>query len=555
MSAITLLLTGVLVGRGWAAEPTPAQPTPAQRPYNPYAKLLEQAGIEPTLPGVTAYLRSLVPTAAERARRNALVEQLIEQLGDASFARREEAMHKLVALPDLPRDKLQSATRSEDPEIRWRCELVLKETSRPDPLPAAVCRTIEIWRIKGAAPILLKVLPELDTARSRRAAEDALAATARPEDALLLREAMDSDDVALQAAAIAAYGAALKDEAKDELQPLLGADDVQIQLAAAAALANLGDRRVLPSLLALMEHEEVQVRARAVEMLRGLTGEQFGYLAYADVEQRAKRLAAWRQWIDEKGSTAELSYPLPTFGRRAEIGHTLILVYQDHKAIELNADGEVIWEKGGLDFPWAVQRLKNGNTLIGSYRGQYVVEFDPQGEQVWRKDGLPGGVFGLERLPNGNTLLGLHKAKKVIEIDQTGDTVWEVTLDGQPMGVQRLPNGNTVVALHSGNKVVEIDPAGEVVWQVTDVKIPRTVQRLPNGNTLVGDSSGRRAVEFDREGNVVWSYRTDGSVYDAQRLPNGNTLVSGSSGVVIVDPEGKVVWEKKIQGAGRALRF
>ena len=44
-------------------------------------------------------------------------------------------------------------------------------------------------------------------------------------------------------------------------------------------------------------------------------------------------------------------------------------------------------------------------------------------------------------------------------------------------------------------------------------------------------------------------------VYDARRLTNGNTLISGSSGVIIVNPKGEIIWEKKIQGAGRALRF
>ena len=527
----------------------------ASQPYNPYARMLAEANLEPTQESLTGYLQSLIPSPEEQARRDAAAAALITRLGATNYSEREKAMRDLIAMAEVPRDKLQQAVESSDPEIRWRAELVLKATDRPNPLPEGVCRTIALLKIKGAAPTLLKVIPEWPQGHLRRAAEEALAATAQPEDGELLLQAIRGDDAKLRAAAVTAYGAALGDDALPVLRPLLTEESVEIRLAAVEALANLGDREVLPHLLKLLEHDDIDVRARSVAMLRGLTGRQFGFLAYEDAEGRNARVADWKQWHAEHGQTAELTFPLSRFIQRAEIGHTLILVFQQHKALELNAAGEIIWEKEGLDFPWAVQRLDNGNTVVGSYRGKYVVEFDPEGNELWRKDGLPGGVFGLQRLNSGNTLLGLHSAKKVIEINRAGETVWEATFDGQPMGVQRLANGNTVVALHSGNKVVEVDPAGKVIWEVSDVKIPRTVQRLANGNTLVGDSNNHRAVEFDREGNVVWSHAGKGNVYDARRLSNGDTLISDTTGVRVVNRDGEIVWEKKIQGAGRAIRF
>ena len=528
---------------------------PSEAPYNPYAKLLADANIEPQLADLTSYLHALVPSEQERAARDAKVVALIAQLGNPNFALREAAMRDLVALPDLPQDKLRNAAESDDPEVRWRSELVLKRADRPNPLPEAVCRTIAILKISGAAPTLLHVMPELDEPHVRRAAEAALIATATRDDEALLRKSIASDDSQIRAAAVSAYAAAMEGDAAETLLPLLKDENTEVKLAAIRGLANLGERAVLPVLLNLLEHEDVNIRANSVAMLRGLTEQHFGFLAYDDADKRAQQVAAWRKWIAAEGRTADLNFPLQPFAQRAEIGHTIILLFQQHKAIELNAAGETIWEKGDLGHPWAVQRLANGNTIIGSYRGKYVVEFDREGNEVWRKDGLPGGVFGLQRLANGNTLLGLHSAKKVIEINQAGKTVWEATFNGQPMGLQRLANGNTVIALHSGNKVVEVNPAGEVIWEVNDVKIPRTVQRLDNGNTLVGDSSNRRAVEFDPDGKVVWSHTVKDSVYDARRLTNGNTLISGQNGVRIVNPEGEIVWEKKISGAGRALRF
>ena len=129
--------------------PASAEHVGDKPPYNPYAKLLADAHIEATQKGVTEYLQSLVPSQAERAKRDAQVAGLIAQLGDANFAQREEAMHRLVSLPDLSHEKLRAAAASDDPEIRWRSELVLKLASRPNPLPEAVCRTIQILKIKG----------------------------------------------------------------------------------------------------------------------------------------------------------------------------------------------------------------------------------------------------------------------------------------------------------------------------------------------------------------------------------------------------------------------
>lgn len=525
-----------------------------ERPYNPYAGVLKEHGVEPTLAGVRGYLQSLVPSDEERRQRGARAEALIAQLSDSRFKRREQAMRKLVAMSGLPREKVAAAVESKDPEVRWRCEQVLKLTSRPDPLPEAVCRTIALLRIKGAAPVLIEAMPQLGPPHVRRAAEQALVATARREDGPLLRKAMRHDQLPLKTAAIAAYAAALGEEGREQLRPLLKAERAPVRLAAARALANRGDRAALPVLLRLLEANDVEIRAQSVAVLRGLTGQQFGYLAYDDKTQR-EAVQRWKIWLDEDGQTARLTFPLTGLDDRAVMGHTLVLIYRKSKAVEFNAAGEIIWEKDGLDVPWAVERLPNGNTLVGSYRGKWVAEFDRRGEQVWRVDGLPGGVFGVDRLANGNTLLGCHKSKKVIEVDRAGKIVWEATCDGQPMGVQRLANGNTLVALHVGRKVVELDRTGKVVWEVAGLGIPRTAQRLPNGNTLVGDSGKDRVVEFDRRGEEVWSHDTPSNVYEARRLTNGNTMISDGRAVYIIDRDGNRVWEKQMPGAGRAIRF
>ena len=72
-------------------------------------------------------------------------------------------------------------------------------------------------------------------------------------------------------------------------------------------------------------------------------------------------------------------------------------------------------------------------------------------------------------------------------------------------------------------------------------------------NEVIPTVAGSNLVYKDK--NIVWSHTVAGSVYEARRLRNGNTLISDPAGVYIVDRAGKVVWEKKMSGVGRAIRF
>ena len=54
-------------------------------------------------------------------------------------------------------------------------------------------------------------------------------------------------------------------------------------------------------------------RARAVHILRQLSGERFGYRAHDDEEERATRAGQWVAWINENGRSVELNYPVNGF--------------------------------------------------------------------------------------------------------------------------------------------------------------------------------------------------------------------------------------------------
>jgi hypothetical protein len=61
--------------------------------------------------------------------------------------------------------------------------------------------------------------------------------------------------------------------------------------------AHIGDRKTVPQLMIDLESDDPAVRFYAIDALRKLTGEDFGYRYYDDNDQRKPALAHWKQWL------------------------------------------------------------------------------------------------------------------------------------------------------------------------------------------------------------------------------------------------------------------
>ena len=525
---------------------------------NPYAALLQRFDVSTTPEGVRAYLESLVPNEAHQIRHRAEVARLVSELDNPSFKRRERATRELMARVDISNDDLAPHLDQRMPEVAIRIRQVQKSKADlqadRDAVAIGILKTIAEQEMKGLSEPLLRAIPFFSNRNVLNAAAEAALATVVSDDIELIRKAIDSKEVEVRIIAIPAW-AVIEERATvvAKLAEMCRDDSPRIRLTAARELANRGERNSLAVLLALLQEDNVAIRLAAVNILRNLTQQRFGFVAYVADEKRTEAVSQWKEWIESNGQTAKLHFPLEHF--KQEVGHYLVLIFGQHQMLELDGDGNILSTVEGLNFPWAVQYLPNGNRLVGSYRGQFVAEFDVSGNEVWRSEKLPGGVFGVHRLPNGNIVVGCHSSQRVIELDHSGEIIWDVKLTGMVMGVQRLENGNTLVALGSGKRVVEVNHAGDVVWEVGGMASPRTAVRLENGNTLVSDSNGGRVIEFNRSGETVWVLEGLKQPYDAQRLENGNTLVSDKLGLRIFDANKKAVWTKKLKGVGRVVRF
>jgi outer membrane protein assembly factor BamB len=491
--------------------------------------------------------------------RNAIVD--LEQAHDL-IARKQgrpeadsallDAMREIDLATVAPRDVLRlAATRLAavgDGSTSASKDLL---TSRRQALATALAK-VRSGKIAATAEVL-NVTAQLDDDNLLNSARRALAESAVAADVAKLKAAVLGDEDAARIIGADALARLAADEARPALNTMLDDADLRLKLTGARALANLGDRASLAPLVELMKAEELPIRSQASQVLVSLTGERFGYVAYDKPEARQQALDQWQAWLDAKGETAALKFPVPEVPPM--LGRTIVTSYQQNVAIEFDAEGKEVWRLQRGEQPWSCQGLPNGHRLISFYSNQKVIEFDAAGKEVWKKENLGGTIFGAQRLENGNTLIPISDTNRVVEFKPDGGIAWEQTIEGRPMDAKRLPNGNTLVCLANTNQVVEVDQKGEVVWRLSNMNGPIKAQRLENGNTLVVQMNSGGVVELSQDGTKVWSREGFSQPYDAQRLPSGNTLIIDNNGAYEFDPSGAEVWKHALNGGAGITRY
>lgn len=532
-----ILICSVLFHRGLCAED-----------LSYYEKTLAGKNIKADSAGLNAYLSSLHPNEEQKKR----AIELINVLGtEDSFSRREDAMAKLLVLPVLPTEELVAASKGGDPEIRWRARKILR-LGKPesDRVLYAALKAIEDKAITGVTAELIRAIPLCDKPHLSYAARQALQAAAGPDDATLLRRELKNENVNVRVAVAAALGKSLKEKASKDLYEVLDDPEDQVSLAAARALANFGDRESLTALEKLLSSDDKLVQTSSVLALRGLTGERFGFSAHDEAKKRNESITKWNSWIETKGKTAKLTFPLRPFGTGISYlnGNTLLAFGGRNKVAEFDASGNEVWSFTTAQNTWSAEKLANGNVLIAAHGQQQVIEVDRKGNTVWQyRSNHP---LNAKQLLNGNYLIAVWSGNQAIEVDPQKNIVWQYKTQSQCSDVHRLENGNTLVSEHQGN-VKEITPEGKVVWQYP-TKTCYGVQPLPNGNVIITNISGP-VIEVTRDKQIVWEFSEPGAV-DAFRLPNGNTLITGNSRFIEVTRDKKIVWTKSGASYGTARR-
>ncbi len=508
-------------------------PVRADELDNPYADRLRQHGIEPTGEAVLAYLDHLRPTP----ERSEEIAGRIGQLNAPLHIERERAAAYLVEFGLTARPQLEEATGSDIAEIAYRARQLHQKllAGNPETVLLAAIEVLRIEKPDGSAERILGVAPLCQTRYARFVAQRALTAVTGPDEVGRLRRALAHEPLNVRLVAIPALASHLGPEGAVELLPLLDDGEPAVRLATACALADLGIRDVLGTFLDLMSDDDVDVRGRAHTCLQALTGRQFGYVAYADDDERAEAIAGWARWLDEHGPTAPLHIPLTDAHPDTHLRGRMLISQHDGVKI-LNEDRSVVW-RYRVAGPMGAEMMANGNILVAAQGGRKVMEVTPSGQVAWE---YTVQARRASPLPNGNILIADAAGTRVIEVaKENNEIVWEHQTQLRSHAASRLPNGNTLITTQ--RKVEEVTPAGEVVWEWEGGINLSNAQRLNNGNTLVADH--RRVVELSPEKEAVWEFNT-AQVFDAVRLPNGHTLIASDSRIIKVAQSGRIVWEQ-----------
>ncbi len=189
--------------------------------------------------------------------------------------------------------------------------------------------------------------------------------------------------------------------------------------------------------------------------------------------------------------------------------------------LEVDSNGEVVWEVRHPDHHHDGLRLANGNALL-------LCMAEVPCDIAQR---VAGGRLGSE-------YHGRMYADYLVEMTTNGRCVWEWRswehLDAEQVPI--LPpedartewmHGNTVVELAKGDLMLSFElmstvtvdrHSGAVVHKLGPARLNKTrpiasrnsiistVQRLWNGNTLINEGASGRIFEVTAEGDVVWDY-------------------------------------------------
>ncbi|WP_166819954.1 hypothetical protein [Thalassoroseus pseudoceratinae] len=501
-----------------------------------FVSRLRAAGVTPTLAGVKQFLENVTATPEQRR----VAKTWIRQLGSASYSQRVAAMEKLRPRRIALAPELIAGQTDPDPEVAQRCTRLLHDhdPKLQDTLFIAVLETIVRKRYRGLLVLIERVFAHSQSPDVYRAAVDAVVVTTTPSEMPTLLDWLQSSQTAKVILAIHAFGRHGEVDPRD-LAGVLEHPDSMVRLAATTTIARRVPKESLATCQQLLTADLAWVRADAARVLRDVTGQKFGYWAYAKPDRRGKAIRKWSEWLRKSTSRQQLK-PLPMSWRsRNWLGQRLVCRWGARTLEEFDPHKRSNLSVRGFKYPWGCWGTPQGHRLVLDTELLNVREFGSDGSLISFTE-LPGHPSCVQRLKNGNTLFAMSDPHQLLEYNTHGEVVWKFPIHGRPTTAQRLANGDTLVNLQKSNQVVMVRANGDVDVLFDRLAKPYTAEMLDNGNILVCETEANRVFEFNENREIVWSVEKLQKPAQAQRLPNGNTLVSDKRGLIEFLPSGQV---------------
>jgi hypothetical protein len=259
-------------------------------------------------------------------------------------------------------------------------------------------------------------------------------------------------------------------------------------------------------------------------------------------------------------------------GEFNEPGNYLIADQFNNRVIEVEPDGDIVWQFGnGPDDLTAT-------SIVGTNDAQRVGSLT-----LMAGTGIPGGQAESPACAALNAVNGANGCpdNRVLLVDRNKNIVWQygsfgvsgsgfdqlntpvqntwVPVDDDEAGprIPGVPSGHVLITDQANERIIEVNLKKEIVWQYPDpsdlnvadlLNNPNAAELLPNGHILISDENNNRAIEVNRAHKILHTFTAGGTVSGvafASRLRNGDTLItdSNNSRIVEVDAGDNVEWE------------
>jgi HEAT repeat protein len=497
-----------------------------------------------------AYIRSQIPSDATTKR----VAELIEQLGNANFRMREEAMHRLIETGPVALVQLRAATTSSDREVASRAQKSIDKIQQGErfDLPMAAIRQLAKLNDPRTIKLMLEYMPTVGNDSFRAEIMEALGelclAGKTVHPAIL--EALN--DPKLRAEAIQLLVKRNDPELRKQIKSYLTDKDPTVRFHVAMHLLKRGDRDSVPALInVIAEAPSARIWQQAEEALYALAGDLAPSVEMksGSVEDRKSAANHWSAWWEAKGAQV-------LFGRADDYPTDVAAVAETGEAgrvFEWRAEGKPRFDLKRLNGPVDVRVLPGRRLLIAQQTGQQVTEYDFNGKILWQQE-FEDEPVSVMRLPNGNTFVATME--RVLEVRRDGEVVYSFPID-QTTSVSdanKLSDGRIAV-LTTDNDLIILSPAGKEIKRL-QVDSSGALEALADGHVLVSQTTTGRITEFDAKYNKVLDIKVDGA-WMATHLPDGNLLVASKvkRKMIKVDRQGKIISEHDVDGQPHSLHW
>src|SRR5262249_19013229 len=136
--------------------------------------------------------------------------------------------------------------------------------------------------------------------------------------------------------------------------------------------------------------------------------------------------------------------------QRPYLGYTLIVLLDQGRVLELNAQNHARFQIDNLELPLDAQMLPGERVLVAEHNGNRVTERNRKGEILWKTE--VSGPIMAQRLANGNTFIATRT--ELIEVNREGKAVREplVRQNGEQfMKAIKLRNGDIACMTSMGH--------------------------------------------------------------------------------------------------------